>query len=45
MQFHDLKTDLPAVIRWYQDNPDWWHPILTEHYDLSRLGVVDRASA
>ena len=41
----DLQTNLPAVIRWYQDNPDWWRPILTEHYDLSRLGVVDRASA
>ena len=38
----DLKTDLPTVIQWYQENPDWWRPILTERYDLSRLGIVER---
>ncbi len=41
----NLETDLPAVIRWYQDNPDWWRPILTEEYDLRRLGVVNRTGA
>ena len=38
----DLKTDLPTLIQWYQENPDWWRPILTERYDLSRLGIVER---
>ncbi len=41
----NLKTDLPAVIQWYQDNPDWWCPILTEQYNLSRLGIIEIADS
>ena len=39
----DLALALPSVINWYQENPDWWRPILTEEYDLSRLGLIGQS--
>ena len=41
----DFSTALPQVINWYQENPDWWRPILTEEYDLSRIGLIGRKDA
>jgi len=38
----DLQESLPAIIRWYVENPEWWQPILTEEYDLSRLGLIGK---
>ncbi|GAA3053473.1 dTDP-glucose 4,6-dehydratase [Kitasatospora albolonga] len=37
-----LSTGLPATVRWYQDNPQWWRPLLPE--PAGRPGAAARAT-
>lgn len=35
----DLKSGIAKTVLWYLENKDWWQPILTETYQLQRLGA------
>ena len=38
----DLSEGLVSVIDWYMNNQSWWESIISENYDLSRFGSLER---
>ncbi len=34
----DFESGLRLTVQWYLDHQEWWEPILSEKYNLSRIG-------